>query len=83
MNILEAAQSGRRFKRRHWKKQWVDYKSQGLSPRLSIEDLRAVDWEVEETAATITRSQFEAAWKRVILFDAPQVKELLAKELGL
>lgn len=84
MNIIEAIKSGNKCKRRCWKKQWI---GPGINDQrgayLTIEDLLADDWEVKETTNTITRSQFEAAWKRVVIYDAPQVKELLAKELGL
>lgn len=93
MNIREAIKSGRRFRRKPgnmWDPNfWYDALSEAditnrlCRPMWAYEDLVADDWEVEESSVTIYRSQFEAAWKRVVLFDAPQVKDLLAKELGL
>lgn len=85
MNIIEAIKSGKKFKRRIHTRYYPKLGDavSGMSYRFDAADMLAQDWEVEESSVTIYRSQFEAAWKRVVLFDAPQVKELLAKELGL
>lgn len=87
MNIIEAIKSGKRF--RHsltgtgWFNPIKDPDTSLVHLKLDVNQLVSNDWEVEEPTNTITRSQFEAAWNRVVIYDAFQIKELLAKELGL
>jgi hypothetical protein len=76
MNILEAIKSGKKCKRRPWKKRWIN-PAQGKLLNLNIEDISANDWEVEEKSVTITRQQLDDAWLKSL-----SLKEL-AKELGL
>jgi hypothetical protein len=84
MNIIEAINSGKRFKR----KDWGDYYL-ARQEAFQREDVLADDWEVEPTPVTITREQFDAAWARTWAFDNRwaasnlTVADLLAKELGL
>lgn len=63
MNIIEAARSGKPFKRRHWEYTWQDGYVRGL--RNGIEDFLADDWEIEEKRVTISESEFDKAWFKV------------------
>ena len=52
---------------------------------LTREDILAEDWEIDSISVTITRKDFDAAWKKVWPHD-PQFmleRNQLAKELGL
>lgn len=83
MNIIGAIKSGKRFKRAK-NSVWVGPKeAQDLVRNIDYISLLADDWEVEEEKVTVTKRQLEAAWKKVIVFDSPIVRDLLAKELGL
>lgn len=83
MNIVDAIKSGKRFKRAK-NTVWVEHhEAQDLLKNIDYQALIADDWEVEEERVTITKRQLEAAWKKVIVYDSPIVRDLLAKELGL
>ncbi len=60
MNIIEATQSGKRFRRNFWGEFWLD-KELGLV-HLTFEDILATDWEIEERKVEITESEFDEAW---------------------
>jgi len=68
VNIIEAINSGKRFRRKVWDKDkqqlsWNEvYGTQPLE--IAYGDAVADDWEVEETTVTITRTQFDEAWDR-------------------
>jgi hypothetical protein len=81
VNIIEAIKSGKRFRRKGQPRYLELFHDIDLC--LSAVDIIADDWEVEEAKVTLTKSQFEAAWQKVIFFDSPMVRDLLAKELGL
>ena len=81
MNIIEAIKSGKRFRRKGQPRYLELFHDIDLC--LSAVDITADDWEVEEAKVTLTRSQFDAAWQKVIYFDSPTIRDLLAKELGL
>lgn len=81
MNIIDAINSGKKCKRRPWKKRWIN-PAQGKLLNLNIEDISANDWEVEERSVKITREQFDAAWSKLWPHDALD-RNALAKELGL
>lgn len=96
MNIIEAIKSGKRFRHSLTGTSWFnpikDPDTSLVLLKLDVNQLVSNDWEVEESEVTITRSQFDSAWDRItvdsawdriIVYDAPKIKELLAKELGL
>jgi hypothetical protein len=88
MNIIDAIKSGKRFKR----KVWLHYPAEKT---FCATDIVADDWEVESQPVTITREQFDAAWKKVWPHDpygdglnsinpySDVARSALAKELGL
>jgi hypothetical protein len=81
VNIIEAIKSGKGIRRKAW--DCNTYGFFGSYTNLTSVDIIADDWEVEEAKVTLTKSQFDAAWQKVIFFDSPMVRDLLAKELGL
>ena len=82
MNLIEAIKSGKRFKRPHWDIYYSNQMEEEL--QLSIEELLAEDWEVEEKQVTITLSQFTRAWNRALTSgNEPLVYDSIVKELGL
>ena len=90
MNIIEAIKSGKKCKRRSWKKKWIDPKDRSHYINLTFDDLAANDWEVEEKQVTITESHFESAVARAnqsfSIYNPPHICEYLTqlkKELGL
>ncbi len=78
MNLIEAINSGKRFKR----KDWGDYYL-ARQEAFQREDVLADDWEVEPV--TITREQFDAAWKKGWgeNFQFILERDRIARELGL
>ena len=76
MNIIEAAKSGKRFKRKDWGG-WV------IPEDTRCIDALSDDWIVEETTVVITRSQFEAAWQDRFLNRLDDDREMMLKALGL
>jgi hypothetical protein len=89
MTLIEAIKSGKRFRRKDWKiDDWVSQDRDDLPLRLTRGDVKADDWEVEETVVTITDSDFERARERVDkkieceAYFSEYLKEL-KKELGL
>jgi len=102
VNLIEAIKSGRRFKRRCWpESDWLapisEPENSGMSvsrvlrneifkSTIIVAELLADDWEVESQAVTITREQFEAAWREAIGWNEPfgaLAFDAVAKELGL
>jgi hypothetical protein len=92
MNIIEAIKSGKKCKRRLWKKKWIDPKDRGHYINLTFDDLDANDWEVEQVPVTVTEDSFAAAWKRAVkkaggdditYAGFKPFRDLVAKELGL
>lgn len=90
MNIAEAIKSGKKCKRRPWKKKWIDPTDRSHYINLTFDDLAANDWEVEEKQVTITESHFESAVARATqsfsMYNPPHICEYLTqlkKELGL
>ena len=83
MNIIDAIKSGKRFRRIEWSiHDWIAYDRNDLPARLSRSDIIASDWETEETSVTITRKDFEKAWKKGT--DGALISiDLVAKALGL
>ena len=76
MNIQEAANSGKRYRRKgeqYWYEAVQNYPDYVFPMRAVLAD----DWEVEEKSVTITRQQLDEAWLKSL-----SLKEL-AKELGL
>ncbi len=83
MNLIEAIKSGRRFKR----KVWPHYPAENT---FCQNDIIADDWEVESQPVTITREQFDAAWRRALdvsenmqITTQHYLYELVVRELGL
>jgi hypothetical protein len=62
VNIIEAAKSGKRFKR-IGRTDWIDPNGRFLLP---FEDAIAEDYIVEEKSVTVTRSQIERACQEAI-----------------
>jgi hypothetical protein len=60
LNILDAAKSGRRIRRKSW-----EDKSAFLDSR-SCKDVLSDDWEVEPPTVTFNREQFDEAWRKAI-----------------
>jgi hypothetical protein len=66
MNIIEAIKSGKNF-RRPGVKGWLYVDVFKCSfKQIDWESLIADDWEVEEKPVTITKEEFEKAWKSAI-----------------
>ncbi len=89
MNLIEAIKSGRRFRRASQSNQGPWYQG-GSGIRFYEDDILADDWEIEQTPVTITREQFDAAWRRAEdVCENMQIKtwhylyELVVRELGL
>lgn len=99
MTLIEATKTGKRIRRKYWTKYqgeetWWDVEM-GLTD-LVPEDILADDWEVETTPVSVTREQFEEAWRTTCAvsrfvkeLDSVQynaftaVRDILIKELGL
>jgi hypothetical protein len=88
MNIIEAVKSGKRFRRKGQPRYLELFHDIDLC--LSVVDIAADDWEVEEKKVTITESDFNAALVRTTnsfsIYDGPNTCEYLRqlkKELGL
>lgn len=58
MSIIDAVKSGKKFKRPDWRTWYDDSHSVIL-----IEDILAIDWEIEESKIEITESEFDEAWR--------------------
>lgn len=89
MNIVEAIRSGKRIKRNMWP-EFKHYENHYGAKYTAREDILADDWEVESTPVTITREQFDAAWRRAEdVCENMEIKtrhylyELVVRELGL
>lgn len=85
MNIIEAVNSGKPFKRSSWKNY---VKPPFLNLNLSMEDLVADDWKIEPKAVPITLDQFWDAYKKAKkVVQKPESPNLIcdymAKELDL
>ena len=83
MNILEAIQSGKKFRRPN--QGWYNYKYDGP---IHIADIRADDWMIGEKTVPITYNQFkEACIKIATIYKSQCANEILilpiASELGL
>jgi hypothetical protein len=92
VNILEAIKSGKKLKRRPWKKKWIDPKDTGYHITLTFQDLAANDWEAEQVAVPITAQQFFHAFSEVLkdtiihrhyTGDYVEIINAMAKKLGL
>lgn len=93
MTLIEAIKTGKRIRRKGWE-QWhldQDMTLNKLSTLVAIsrDDILAEDWEVEPTPITITREQFDAAWRKSCRetagpgYDLDDIYQILVKELGL
>lgn len=88
MNLIEAIRSGKRFRRKSLKNSWFPA-NQGQDKyifQLSVEDIVAEDWEVEQVAVTITREQFTEVWGKTFGWNKPYSAATcneIAYELGL
>lgn len=91
MTIQEAAKSGKRFKR----KQWAEFAREIGHPeiilqcdktkeflRISLNDLLATDWVIEEKKVEITYERLQIAHKNCLASSAYSI-DALAKEIGL
>lgn len=83
LNIIEAAEAvknGKKAKRPQWRNEF--YYLQGFeSVEISIVDILATDWEIEEKKIEITESEFDEAWITTEL-DRPEIfKRELKKRL--
>ena len=100
MNVIKAMKSGRRFKRPCHENWYGPFVGVLVGNILSAEDedtlfinglfSLATDWEVEAAPVTITREQFDAAWRRALdVSENMEIKtqhylyELVVRELGL
>ena len=56
MNLIDAIKSGKRFRRSSWHalRDWVRPIS-NMCLSIPVDDVRADDWEIEQTSVTITR----------------------------
>jgi len=84
MNIIEAIKSGKKYRQKGevgWYHPPADYRHYNFS----IEQVLGDDWEVEPTAVTINREQFDQAWVNCIVRNkiCEFSRDELAKELGL
>lgn len=89
MNIVDALNSGKRFRR----KSWSNYICYSGEYRFTFLDVVTDDQEVEEKSVIIiTAAEFQEAWERAakkaegndIAYDNyPSFRDLVAKELGL
>lgn len=77
MNIQEAMNSGKKYRRSSDKMGWYHPPADYPHYKFTVEQVLSDDWEVEEKSVTITREQLEEAWLKSL-----SLKEL-AKELGL
>jgi hypothetical protein len=78
MNIIEAINSGRKYRRigeKHWYETAEDYRDYTFPVRAILAD----DWEVEPVYVTITEEQFWTAIKDARI--SQRQGEVLAKEL--
>ncbi len=96
MNIIEAIKSGKRFRHSLTGTNWYgpikDPDSSLVHFKLDVNQLVSNDWEIEEVRVTITYSEFDAAWKRVVRKTGgndityggfQSFRDLVARELGL
>lgn len=98
MNIIEAIKSGRRFRHKLWRgyddNDWADpvevMSDIMVKLTMPVGALIADDWEVEQTSVTITRDDFDAAWRRALdvsenmqITTQHYLYELVVRELGL
>jgi hypothetical protein len=89
VNIIAAIKSGQRFRRP--KCGWFDITPCHRSAMLTFEDIIADDWEIEDTAVSITRKQYWEAVRETLKecesdhtgFSGYNILEPLAKRLGL
>jgi hypothetical protein len=88
VTLIEAIKSGKRFKRTSW----YSWHTTEIKVSLSFEEILADDWEVEPTPVTITREQFDAAWREavrnsggydIVYGGFQKFSDLVARELGL
>jgi hypothetical protein len=95
MNLIEAIKSGKKYRRKD------KYCGLWLTPpdvitdldpvyEVLLSDILAEDWEVEQTPVTITRDDFDAAWRRALdvsenmeITTPYYLYELVVRELGL
>ena len=85
MNIIEAIKSGKRFRRKDYDGAWFlarkdVYDIQPLN--LDYNSIVADDWEIESQSETITREQFNKAWRKIV-YCHDNEREDMIKELGL
>jgi uncharacterized lipoprotein len=91
MNLIEAIKSGKRYRRKAWEiDDWVSQDREYLPARLNVEDVKSDDWEIESQPVTITRADFDAAWRRALdvsenmqITTQHYLYELVVRELGL
>jgi hypothetical protein len=86
MNIIEAIKSGKIYFRKNDSQRFIP----GDEYDFTYCQVLAVDWEVEQTPVTITREQFDAAWRRALdVYENMQITtqhyfyEVVVRELGL
>lgn len=83
MTLIEAIKTGKRFRR----KGSTEYYELGLLPNtfFVVDEVMADDWEVEPTAVSVTREQFNSAWDKAFSVDASTVERhiIMCRELGL
>jgi hypothetical protein len=65
LNIIEAINSGKRIKRKGWP-EFQHYENHYQARHTGWEDIVAQDWEIEEPAISVTRSQVIEAWVRAL-----------------
>ena len=89
MNIVEAIKSNKKY-RRKGEKGWYDTVKDFSHYVFSVRDVLADDWETEAEPVTITREDFDAAWRRALdvsenmqITTRHYLYELVVRELGL
>lgn len=88
MNIIDAAKSGKKFKRKHmqaWFSTCVKPESLGSGAYFAWADIVHDDWEIEEEKIEITREQIKRAFKQLesqTYFSPGQFEAHLAELLG-
>ena len=94
MNIIEAIKSLLPFRRKDWKyAAFITPHKNGVGMQfleIDYDSICADDWEIEIPSVTITREQFDAAWRRAEdVCENMEIKtsnylyELVVRELGL
>lgn len=82
MTIQEAIKSGRKFKRESHSDSVNYYDSLHLYLGLTIDDILATDWEIEEEKIEISRSQLNDAFIKSKAATANQTSTLMLYEIA-